>query len=311
MVALPDFENTTRTQIFRAYEKAREPYEQVGINVGELGGECDRALWYTFRRASPAVEIIDGRKLRIFETGIIEEGRIISNLRSTGCDVRSEQERVQFVGGHVRGKIDGEALGVVEAPKTVHLVECKSSNDKAFRDVRKNGVQKAKPLHYCQCQMYMHGRGLARALYVCVNKDDDDIYVERVPYDVEFCLRMLARAERIIKSDDPPGKISDNPSIPPCLWCRHKAVCHEDAWPRRNCRTCLYSTAVTTSKNACWDCARWNRPLTLEQQEAGCPQHRFLPGIVPGEQIDADIDTGDVTYKLKDGTVWINGDSAP
>src|ERR1700744_3897651 len=109
--------NSTRASIFRAYEQARSSYEPVGINVGDLGHECDRKLWFDFRRASPA-EQIEGRKLRIFDTGDIEERRILDDLRAIGCTISNEQERVRFVGGHVRGKIDAEALGVPEAPKT-------------------------------------------------------------------------------------------------------------------------------------------------------------------------------------------------
>ena len=293
--ALP---NPTRSLIFKAYEAARSNYEPVGINVGDLGGECDRKLWYDFRRVSPP-EVIEGRKLRIFDTGDIEEKRILDDLRSIGCRVGFEQERVKFVGGHVRGKIDAEADTIPGAPKTIHIVECKSSNDRGFKELLAKGLKKGKPLHYAQCQMYMHGRERARALYVCVNKNDDDIYVQRVEYDAEFCLRMLARVERIIKADDPPSRISENPTRPPCSWCRHKAVCHEAEWARRNCRTCLHSTAVTTSDNACWDCAKWNKPLTLDEQAAGCPSHRFIPSLVPGEQTD--VQGEDVIYKLKNG----------
>src|SRR6185437_6245675 len=296
--------NSTRSAIFAAYEAARSSYEPVGINVGELAHECDRYLWYAFCRVSPP-EQIEGRKLRIFDTGDIEEQRILDDLRAVGCTISGEQTRVRLVGGHVRGKIDALARGVPEAPKTVHIVECKSSNEKGFKELAAKGVKVAKPLHFGQCQIYMHALGLSRALYVCVNKNDDDIYVERVAYDAEYCLRMLARAERIIRADDPPGRISDNPKVPPCLWCRHKAVCHEGAWARRNCRTCLHSTPVLTSENACWDCAKHHKPLTLDEQAAGCPDHLFLPGVVPGEQVDATEST--VTYKMRNGETWVNG----
>lgn len=296
--------NGTRSAIFKAYESARSSYEPVGINVGDLGHECDRYLFYNFRRVSPP-EVIEGRKLRIFDTGDIEEKRILDDLRAIGCTIANEQARVKFVGGHVRGKIDAEAQGIPEAPKTVHIVECKSSNEKGFKSLLKDGLQKGKPLHFGQCQMYMHGRGLTRALYVCVCKDNDDIFVQRVEYDATYCLRLLARAERIIRADDPPSRISEKPTIPPCLWCRHRPVCHEGEWSRRNCRTCLHATAITTSTEACWDCALWQKPLTLDEQAAGCASHLFLPGLVPGEQVDATDST--VTYKLANGETWVNG----
>lgn len=296
----------TRAAIFKAYEAARSSYEPVGINVGDMGGECDRALWYAFRRASNT-EQIEGRKLRIFETGDLEETRILDDLRAIGCSIHNEQERVKFVGGHVRGKIDAEAQ---EPTGECVLVECKSSNDRGFKELVRHKVKAAKPCHYVQVQLYMHGRKLLSALYVAVNKNDDDLYIERVPYDAEFCLRQLARAERIIRSDDPPSKLHEDPNAKAafvCKMCRHKPVCHDGDWPRRTCRTCIHATPVLTSENACWDCALWQKPLTLDEQSAGCPSHLFIPALVPGKQTDADTDNATVTYTLHSGETWVNG----
>ena len=300
--------NQTRAAIFAAYERARSNYEPVGINVGDLGAECDRALWYAFRRASEP-EKIEGRKLRIFDTGDIEEQRILDDLRSIGCAVGYQQERVRFVGGHVRGKTDAEAEDLPEHPARL-LVECKSSNDRGFKELQRLGVQKAKPYHYTQVQLYMHGRNLPMALYVCVNKNDDDIWAELVPYDAAYCARTLARAERIIRSDDPPSKLHDDPNAKGafvCKMCRHKGVCHDGDWARRHCRTCIHATALTESKDACWDCAKWQKPLTLDEQAAGCSSHLFIPSLVPGKQVDADPDAETVTYQLRNGDTWVNG----
>lgn len=300
----------TSAAIYKAYEARRSSYEAVGINVGDIAKACQRALWYDFRRASPG-EIIEGRKLRIFATGNIEEERLLADLEAIGCTVANQQARVKFCGGHVRGAIDGEVTGVPEAPVTTHIVECKSSNEKGFKALTKDGLEKAKPLHYGQCQLYMHGRNLTRALYLCVNKDDDSIYVERVRYDVAYCLRMLARAEHVIRADDPPAKLHEDPTHKmafECGYCRNLNVCHKGAWARRGCRTCIHATAVLTSDNACWDCSRWSKPLSLAEQAAGCDRHRYLPGLVPGgKQIDVDMDAETVTYEMPNGEIWIDG----
>lgn len=300
--------NPTRTAIFAAYERARGAYEPVGINVGDLGAECDRALFYSFRRTSQP-EQIEGRKLRIFETGDIEEKRILDDLVEIGCVVISEQSRVRFIGGHVRGKIDAEAVGLPEHPAGL-LVECKSSNDRGFKEVCKKGCKEAKPFHFVQVQLYMHGRGLTACLYVVVNKNDDDIWPEIIPYDKEFCERTLARAERIIRSDDPPSKLYEDQNSKAafvCKMCRHRPVCHDGDWPRRNCRTCLHSTPLTESSDACWSCSKWQKPLTLAEQDAGCPSHLYIPSLVPGIQLDADLAAETVTYKLHSGQGWTNG----
>lgn len=305
MPPIPKPQSSTVRAIYAAYEEANEHYDSLGISVGEIGHECDRYLWYNLRWASAAEEI-DGRKLSIFRTGDRWEEVLVSDLERIGVDVHGQQDRIRLVAGHVRGKIDGRAVGVPEAPATEHLCEFKSSNDKSFHETVKLGCKKAKPLHYGQCQIGMHALGLTRALYLVVNKNDDSRYAERIEYDIDFCLRQLARAERIIAANEPPSHISDKPDMPPCLFCKHKAVCHDGAWPRSTCRSCMHSTPEM-SGDAHWSCARWSKPLGVDEQKSGCPAHLFLPGLVPGEQVSVDEENETVTYKLHSGATWVDG----
>lgn len=294
--------------IYAAYEAANEHYDSLGISVGELGNECDRALWYGLRWASQP-EQIEGRKLSIFRTGDRWEDALVADLQRIGVDVFGQQDRIRLVAGHVRGKIDGRAVGIPEAPKTEHLMEFKSSNEKNFKDLKKKGVKASKPLHFVQLQLGMHMFGLSRAGYLVVNKNDDERYFERVEYDAEFCLRILARAERIIRSDDPPSKLHEDPESKAafaCRWCKHKAVCHEGAMPRVTCRSCLHSTAEMGGDGH-WSCARWSKPLGLDEQRQGCPVHLFLPGLIAGEQVDVDEEAETITYRLASGELWVDG----
>jgi hypothetical protein len=93
------------------------------------------------------------------------------------------------------------------------------------------------------------------------------------------------------------------------LFCKHKAVCHEDALPRVTCRSCLHSTPEL-SGDAHWSCSRWNKPLSFDEQKEACGAHLFDPDLVPGEQIDSDEIAETVTYKMRDGSVWIDGSVA-
>lgn len=308
MAAIPQPVSHTAEAIYKAYQEDNNAFESIGIPAGSIGAECERAVWYSFRYASKP-EDINGRKIRIFRRGDIEEDRIIEDLERIGAEVTERQTKVRAVGGHVRGKIDGQVLGIPEAPKRMHLLECKSSNDKAFKKLKKEGVEKAKPDHFATMQLYMHERKLERALYCSVNKNDEDYHIERVDYNVEVALRLVSRAERIVCSDDPPAKLHEDPTSKAafaCGWCNHYGVCHDDAFPRVNCRTCLHATA-DLGGDALWTCSRWNKPLSLEEQKAGCPTHLFLPGLVPGEQVNADAEAETVTYKLKDGSIWVDG----
>ena len=305
MAPLPKPTASTVRAIYEAYEAANEHFDSLGISVGEIGTGCDRALWYGFRWASRPEEI-DGRKLSIFRTGDRWEEVMVADLERIGVEVWGQQDRIRLVHGFVRGKCDGKAIGIPEAPKTEHLCEFKSSNEKGFKLIVKDGCQKAKPLHYAQCQIGMHAFGLTRCLYMVTNKNDDSRYVERIEHDVEYCLRQLARAERIVFSDQPPSRISEKADFFGCMFCKHHDVCHEGIQPRVTCRSCLHSQPEQGG-DCHWSCARWSKPLSLDEQKSGCPAHLFLPGLVNGEQIDVDEENESITYRLASGQIWVDG----
>lgn len=307
MAVLPKVDSSTVRSIYAAYEAANEHWDSLGISVGLIGTECDRSLWYNLHWAS-AREEITGRKLSIFRTGDRWEDVLVDDLERTGVEVYEQQERIRLVSGHVRGKTDGRGIGVKEAPKTEHLFEFKSSNEANFKDVVKKGCKLSKPLHYAQCQIGMHATGTTRALYLVVNKNTDERYSERIEYDVEYCTRQLACCKRIVDTPRPPAKISDNPEFFGCMFCNHKPICHHNAWPRVTCRTCLHSTPEHGG-NAQWSCSRWAKPISFDEQKASCPAHLHIPDLVPGEQIDVDGAAETVTYKLKNGDIWIDGEN--
>jgi hypothetical protein len=306
MAPIPKPTPSTQRAIQDALANQGEDWESVGVPAGDIGVECDRAIWLAFRRAS-IPETIDWRKRRIFERGNIEEERLLELLRMVGVTVWGEQDRVRACGGHLRGKIDGRALGLLEAAKTEHVVECKSAKQEVFRKVQKEGVRKGKPEHYATFQFYMHGLGINRVLYMMSNKNDEDLHIERVELDVDFAIRAVARIERIISSDEPPGRLCTKRDDFRGMVCRQAAVCWGETMPRAHCRSCLHSTPLMDG-NAGWDCARWQKPLSLAEQDAGCPAHLFIPAMLVGyEQIDVDEENEIITYRRPDGTEYLDG----
>lgn len=311
MPPIPKPQASTVSAIYKAYEQNNEQRDGKTIPASQLAEGCSRKLWYDFRWVTPH-EDIPGRTLRIFATGTIEEERWIADLRSIGCEVVDRQDdgrqiRIDICNGHVGGYLDAEVLGLPEAPRTWHVAEMKSHNMKSFTALKKDGVRVSKPLHYGQMQSYMHARNRDRAIYLATCKDNDELYAERVYYDVDYCLLMLAKADRIIQANEPPAKLHEDPTAKmafACGWCKHRGVCHEDAWPRSNCRTCLYSSP---EPGGTWSCGRWSKPLSLAEQAEGCPAHLTLPGLIPGEQIDSDEAAETVTYKLRSGRLWVDG----
>lgn len=312
MAPLPPPKHQTVLAIYQAYKDANESRDGVTIPVSALAEECQRKQFYDFRWVSPQ-EDLDGRTLRIFETGNVEEDRMVENLRMIGCEVwdvdpdTGRQFVVKACGGHVKGKLDAEVLGLPEAPKTIHVAEIKSHNAKSFAKLLKEGVKAAKPLHFGQLQTYMYLRGRDRGMYLSVCKDTDELYAERLELDVEYVIRLLARAQRTIDASEPPPKLHEDPEHKmafACGWCRHKPVCHGHKMPRVNCRTCLYSTP---EPDGTWSCGKWSKPLSLTEQQEGCGSHLLLPGLVDGEQVDFSEEDESITYRMRDGSVWVDG----
>lgn len=307
MAPIPRPTPSTLRAIQRALEEGHDDWESVGVPAGNIGWECDRQIWLAFRRAS-VPEFIDWRKRRIFERGNIEEDRLLDLLRLIGCEVTDQQQKVRAAGGHLRGKIDGRAYDLPEAPKTEHLIECKSSKDDKFQELKKQGVKKAKPDHYATFQFYMWGLGLTRVMYMCSGKDDEDLHIERVEFEPVFAARAVARIERIVNTSEPPCRLCTKRDDFRGLFCRQAEVCWGEIKPRAHCRTCLHSTPLMDG-NAGWDCARWNKPLSLSEQDAGCPAQLFIPALLSAyEQTDADPDAETVTYRHKiTGTIFVDG----
>lgn len=301
--------------VWAAHEARQDPWDSFRIGAGVAGDDCDRALWYAFRWTH-APKRFEGRMLRLFETGNIEENRALLDLRLAGFDVRDrdpetgKQWSVTFVGGHVVCKADGKIAGIPEAPKTEHVLEIKSHNNINFNAVKKHGVLAKQPKHWAQMQLGMHGLGLQRALYYAICKNDDDVWTTRVEYDPEFSIRLVARLEAIVTAERAlPPRLHDDPDAKMAFKCRScpaLGVCHQSEMPRRNCRTCLHSTPELDGE-ARWSCAKHGKDLSIEDQKAGCDQHRFLPALVPGEQVDAAPDAAWVSYRLHNGNTWIDG----
>jgi hypothetical protein len=305
MAPIPRIQPSTVSAIYAAYEAAAESWDSLGISVGEANDACDRSVWYAFRWALP-VEKHTGKQLRLFQTGNLEEDRLVADLERIGVDVYGQQDRIRLVGSHVRGKCDGKAMGIPEAPRTEHLLEFKSANKKNFADIQKKGCKESKPLHYGQCQLGMHAFGLTRCLYLVSCKDSDDLYAERIEYDVEFCLRLLARLERVINSPEPPSRISEKPDFFGCMFCRKKEVCHHGEWPRSTCRSCIHASPEIGGDGH-WSCARWSKPISFDEQKIGCPAHITIPAMVPGVLQEVDEEAETISYLLASGEIWIDG----
>lgn len=281
MVAIPEPESQTLAAIEAAVKATADESFRPHLGASIIGRPCARQLWYSFRWTKKSDH--GARLLRLFARGQREEEVFVSLLESAGIQVDDVDPGTgrQFVfsacGGHVGGSCDGMALGIPEAPRTRHIVEMKTHNDKSFKQLVKLKVQEAKPEHWAQMQLYMHWSGLTRALYMAVNKNDDSLYVERIRYDGAEAMRLEARANNIVLAATPPARIHEDPAWYQCKFCDYSEICHGTEQPERHCRTCLHSTPELAG-NARWTCAYWSSDIpTAEDQVRGCKAQRLIP----------------------------------
>lgn len=312
MAKLPEPTHTTVAKIYEAYENDADDGNRPHLGASVIGRACERQLWLTFRWADS--KKFSGRMLRLFETGQLAEARFVANLRRIGIEVHDVQPdgsqwRVSTLGGHFAGSMDGAGVGFPEAPKTWHVLEFKTHNEKSFTDLVKKGVAAAKPEHYAQMQTYMGLTGMERAFYMAVNKNTDELYSERVDFDpVEFA-KLMARAERVIRASEPPLKISNDPSWFVCKMCDFHEHCHGMKAPAVNCRTCAHSTPEVDGDSK-WTCSIADTtpiqiPITV--QRTGCAAHRYIPILLSNFATQEDYVNGDVDYRDNTGQGFTNG----
>ncbi len=135
---------------------------------------------------------------------------MVRNLRATGATVLgagSGNRTPNPRGGPWRSfrRLAGwRRLGLLEAPKTWHVLEFKTHGTKSFADLTAKGVVLSKPQHAAQMQIYMHLTGITRALYMAVCKNTDALHIERVEADLRMAERLLDKAGRVIFAQHPP-----------------------------------------------------------------------------------------------------------
>ena len=241
------FEQVTAVidEALTAEQASRTPRSYLGAS--RLGVACERALQYEYAQApvDPGREL-PGRVLRIFEVGHALEALAIRWLRLAGFDLHTEKaDGGQFgfsvAGGRIQGHVDGILAG---GPETLGLAypalwECKTMNARAWRETVKRGVSQAKPVYAAQIavyQAYMEASvpGISQnpALFTAINKDTQELWFERVPFDGGLAQRMSDRAVRIIQATEAGEllpRLSTTPTHYECKGCAWQDRCWSQA----------------------------------------------------------------------------------
>ncbi len=199
----------------------------------------------------------------------------IQRAKSDGLEF--PQYRISAVGGHFGGSLDGQCL----LPDSYNiegkvLLEFKTSSLNAYKKMEREGVAISKPVHFAQMCTYGVKYGLKHALYMFICKDNDKIYVEIVKLNAALGEQMLIKAERIIKSQTPPARISENETLLVCKWCEFSEICHRDVITEVNCRSCANAHPAL---NAEWWCEAHEDIIPKEYIPKTCPSYKAIARI--------------------------------
>ena len=280
MAAIPKPEETTVTRIYKSYEDANTPRFSRRLGASQIGRSCMREIYYSFRWAKTS--LFEGRMLRLFQKGYLEETIIAADLKRAGVQFlaldESTGQQFEFndIHGHMVAKLDGVCCGLVEAPTTWHTCEFKTANQKAFDKIQKEGVQKAQPEHFAQMQIGLHMAELDRCLYLVVNKNTEEIYIERVKLDKKEVKRIRQRAQEIVFGREAPDRIGTGPAHWECKFCNFHGICYSEELAEKNCRTCVYSTPLE-GEDGVWSCDNFDCVIDHDKQKVGCDGHKYRP----------------------------------
>jgi len=195
------------------------------LGLSEIGHECKRCLWYKHHGYTPS--LIDGRTLRLFKLGDNIEDQAVLDLRNAGYTITDQQKEVKFDhnGITLRGHVDGQITGLLESKKP-HLWECKSANDKSFKNLLKcRSYKEWSAKYYAQVQVYALGLGLDNILVWVSNKNDSSLYTERIKLDREYAVTLLQDVFAAILMEDPPDRLCPSMSWYQSKWCDFSDVC--------------------------------------------------------------------------------------
>lgn len=322
MAAL-NFTATTLAAVDQALEKAQDSDARPYLGMSQIGGACDRALWYSFRWAT--TRVMPASAIKAIQDGfrgeevMIERLRMVDGVTLHTVDPATGRQFGQVgIGGHFKGHLDGAIVGILEAPKTWHVWEHKQVNEQKFAKLQKlvaelgekAALKEWDSTYFGQAQCYMGFTGMERHFLTVATPGGRAYTSVRTEFDRAAFDALCDRAQRVISAPVPPDGISTDPAWYECKWCDHRELCHGQAAPLPTCRSCTHATPEMDGVGA-WSCARHSgKRLTTAEQKAGCQAHRYIPILLRNiaEPVDASDKDNWVKYRLKeDGAEFVNG----
>lgn len=208
-------------KIYSVYaDQAEIKEKRTHLGASIIGDPCARKVFYQYHNPKP---ITDGRILRLFETGNIQEDRLISDLEKAGISITHKQLSFNDADDP---RFAGSLDAIVNIDGVDYVVEIKTHNEKSYNDLVKKGVKVTKAQHHTQMQIYMGWSNIHKALYLAINKNDESIYTEIVDFDMLHYQGYRSKAFDILDGVVP-DRLSNDHRYYYCKWCDYRKECHD------------------------------------------------------------------------------------
>lgn len=212
-----------------ALSERREGDQRDYLGASAIGSECLRKVQYDWQ-CDP---VHPARIKRIFERGHLFEQMTVNALTKAGFRIERDTERTRFsaVNGMFRGHVDGIILDGPPIMGYPCIFEHKALGSSGWKKLEKDGIRKAYPQYFDQCQLYMAYLDLTEnpTLFTAVNSDNCEVLHLPVPFDAEAAQAASDRAVLVIRSTQA-GELLDRitdkgPTDWRCKMCSHSSRC--------------------------------------------------------------------------------------
>lgn len=237
MVALNLIEDPTLEAMHKAIEAAGQQPTKVRdyVSPSMIGEPCERKIWYHMRGYEG--EPINHKGLYAIEDGHRTESLIIERLRRVdGVTIWDKDKSGEQYGFHdelMKGFVDGIIVGILQAPRTVHVFEVKCCNEKKFNKLNdlkekfgeKQALEQWDYTYFIQAQTYMKRFQLDRHYLVCATPGGRDVTSCRTEFQPSISDAIDGKAGRVISAKEPPERIGSSKSFYQCKYCKFRETC--------------------------------------------------------------------------------------
>jgi len=189
-------------------------------------------------QSSDSLVSLTSKQARIFDIGHTLEDRAVAWLKDAGFQLDAVQENGQQHGfevlpGLVRGHSDGILRGGPSFLNYPCLFEFKTQKASSWRVLQKKGLRDGNDQYYVQIQLYMAYLDLIDnpAVFMALNKDTAELYVEAVPFDRLTAQRYSDRAIEVVEANQAGRllpRLSNKPEFYICKMCPYQKRCFDD-----------------------------------------------------------------------------------